>query len=269
MMTIRRAVPGDLRTVTSILYAVARWLHRQGHDQWPDGSPSLGPVRIGGQIDSGEFWIVSEDRDPLAVIALSPFGDIDFWSPAELAEPAVYISKAAVLRKAVGRGLGAMLLRWAVDRAAQEGVDRVRLDVWKTNTGLQDYYRRQGWTYLRTAEADGRNSGALFCRVARLDPEAYEAFTRLETPGGLAGPVTAGMSVIVPADDGPLSATCVRVTRDGSAGIVAGRESGAGDPPAIYIVERGGTEWVARDAWPDPARFAELTLADARGKVDQ
>ena len=89
MMSIRRAVPGDLRTVTTILHSVARWLHKQGYDQWPDGSPSLGPMSISGQIGRGEFWIVSEDRDPIAVIALSRFGDADFWTRRELAEPAV------------------------------------------------------------------------------------------------------------------------------------------------------------------------------------
>ena len=164
MMTIRRAVPGDLRTVLAIIHSVQGWLHRQGIDQWPDGSPSLGPVRIGRQIESGDFWIASEGRDPIAVIALSPSGDTDFWSPAELAEPAIYVSKAAVLRRAAGRGIGAMLLRWARDHAADMLCDRVRLDVWKTNEALQDYYRDQGWEYLRTAEAAGRNSGALFWR---------------------------------------------------------------------------------------------------------
>jgi ribosomal protein S18 acetylase RimI-like enzyme len=253
MMTIRRAVPGDLRTVTSVLHSVARWLHRQGIDQWPDGSPSLGPVRISGQIERGEFWIVSEDRDPVAVIALSPFGDIDFWSPAELAEPAVYVSKAAVLRRAGGRGIGAMLLRWAVDHAAAWRIDRVRLDVWKTNEALQDYYRRQGWTYLRTVDAEGRNSGALFCRTAKLDPEAHEAFTRVKPPAGVAGPVTAGMPVIVQTDDGPVSAVCVKVTADWSHGVTAaGWEQSVAGPPPVYAVERDGTSWLTREAWPDP-----------------
>ena len=254
MMTIRRAVPGDLRTVTSILHSVARWLHQQGIDQWPDGSPSLGPVRISGQIERGEFWIVSEDRDPIAVIALSRFGDIDFWSPAELAEPAVYVSKAAVLRRAAGRGIGAMLLRWAVDHTAAEGIDRVRLDVWKTNEALQDYYRRQGWRYLRTVEAEGRNSGALFCRPAELDPEACEAFTLTTAASNGSAYVVAGMQVIVLADDGPISAVCTKVTADWSYGVTAaGWEHSAGSPPPLYAVERDGTSWLAREVWPDPA----------------
>ena len=252
MMTIRRAVPGDLRTVLAIVHSVQAWLHREGYDQWPDGSPSLGPVRIGGQIDGGEFWIASDGPDPVAVIALSRFGDTDFWSPAELAQPAIYISKAAVLRKAAGRGLGALLLRWAVDHAAQEGVDRVRLDVWKTNTGLQDYYRRQGWTYLRPPRPRA-GTAARSSSTAQLDPEAYEAFALARTPGSQAGSVAAGMPVIVPTDDGPISAACVRVTADLTYGEVsAGWEFGSGSTPPLYEVERDGKTWFTHEAWADP-----------------
>lgn len=265
MMTIRRAVPGDVRTVTAILHSVARWMHQQGIEQWPEGSPSLGPVRIGAQIERGEFWIVSEDRDPVAVIALSPDGDSDFWTPAELAEPAMYASKAAVLRRMAGHGLGAMLLRWAVDHAYADGAGRVRLDVWKTNGALQDYYRSQGWEYLRTVEADGRNSGALFCHPAAMDPEAREVFV----PGKPAADsgfihVAAGMPVIVPTDDGPRSATCTRVTADWSYEVTEGGwEHGSGGAPPLYEVERDGVTWLAREAWPDP-QGAVVSGADLR-----
>jgi ribosomal protein S18 acetylase RimI-like enzyme len=265
MMTIRRAVPGDLRTVLAILHSVAGWLHRCGYDQWPDGSPSLGPVRIGTQIERGEFWIVSEDQDPVAVIALSSAGDADFWTSAELTEPAMYVSKAAVLRRVAGRGIGAMLLRWACDRAAAEGIRRMRLDVWKTNYGLQDYYRRQGWHYLGTVERLGRNSGALFWHPAEPDPEAREAFTPVESaPVRGAIPVTAGMQVIVLTDNGPVSAACTQVMADGSYGVTeAGWEQTLAPPPPLYAVERDGASWLAREAWPDPALTAVTAAAEA------
>lgn len=261
MMTIRRAVPGDLRTVLSILHSVQRWLREQGQDQWPDGSLSLGPARVGRQIRYGEFWIASDGPDPVAVIALSRNADLDFWSPAEVTEPAMYVSKAAVLRKAAGRGLGALLLRWAVDRAWDQGLESVRLDVWKTNDALQRYYWRQDWQYLRTVEAKGRNSGALFWRPTERDEEAHKAFALLETPAGTADQVTAGSRVIVPSDAGPLAAVCTRVTADLTYGEVAfGWEQGVGGPP-LYEVERDGKTWFARGAWTDPA--VRVALAGA------
>jgi ribosomal protein S18 acetylase RimI-like enzyme len=254
MMTIRRAVPGDLRTVLAILHSVSRWLHERGYEQWPEGSPSLGPVRIGAQIDRGEFWIASEDRDPIAVIAVSGTGDPDFWTNAELDEMAAYISKAAVVRTAAGRGIGAMLLRWAVDRAVDYGASVVRLDVWRTNAELQAYYRRQGWEYVRTVPAVGRNSGALFQRGAVTDPEARDAFTLLSAREPVPAVVERGTPVIVTPDGIPVSATVTEATSDAGYGdSEAGWEHGTGGMPRIYVVERGAETWVAREAWPDPA----------------
>jgi len=49
-----------------------------------------------------------------------------------------------------GQGLGAEPLDWAGTRAADEGDDGLRVDVWTTNERLQHYYLHQGFTYVRT-----------------------------------------------------------------------------------------------------------------------
>jgi N-acetylglutamate synthase-like GNAT family acetyltransferase len=49
-----------------------------------------------------------------------------------------------------GQGLGAELLDWAGSKAANEGADWLRVDVWTTNEHLQHYYLKQGFTYVRT-----------------------------------------------------------------------------------------------------------------------
>jgi GNAT superfamily N-acetyltransferase len=185
MMTIRQAEADDLPAVLGILHAAAGALHERGIDQWPDSSPNLGPERVGDQIGRGEFWIAGDGAGPVAVIAISRDGDPDFWTPAELAEPAVYLSKAAVLPSQAGRRIGALLFRWAIDYAAQLGVAWVRLDAWRTNTGLHAYYARRGWCRIRAMTVPGRKSGVLFTRQALPDLEAREAFT-------VAAPVPAG-----------------------------------------------------------------------------
>lgn len=168
----------DLAEVLAVLHAAASRLHRQGFDQWPHDSPNLQPEALDQQINRGEFWIVrSYDAGPaVAVIAISRDGDPDFWTAAELAEPAVYLSKAAVRPGFTGIGLGALLFRWAVDYAARLGVAWVRLDAWATNDTLHDYYRARGWTFVRNDPPEGRRSGALFQRPAVPDPEARAAF---------------------------------------------------------------------------------------------
>ena len=257
MMTIRQAVPADLMTVGGILRSVSDWLHSRGYDQWPTGSPSLGPAKLGEQIARGEFWVVAGDDDPVAVIAISSTGDTDFWTLEELAEPACYVSKAAVVRRRAGEDLGALLLRWACDWAAGTGARLVRLDAWKTNQELHSYYRRQGWRYLRTVHAPNRNSGALFQRDAVTDLDARTAFTLRGAPPPTppAALIGAGASVLVDTDAGPTSARVVQVTADWSHGITeAGWEHGEGSPPRLYVVERGGRRWTAHasEVWPNP-----------------
>lgn len=265
MMTIRRAVPADLSTVLAVLRSVARWLHSEGYDQWPDGSPSLSGPRLYEQIKRGEFWLVSSGADPAGVIAVSRAGDADFWTPGELAEPAAYISKAAVVRRFAGAGTGAMMFRWASDLAAtDEGAQWVRFDVWKTNAELQAYYRRAGWDYLRTVDAPGRNSGALFQRRAAPDLEARGAFTLLAVPEGPVPGVAAGSPVIVATEDGPVAATVTGMSADWSLGVVpAAWETGEGGPPPVYTVERGGETFTASTSrvWADPAAATRAAIA--------
>jgi 2-oxo-4-hydroxy-4-carboxy--5-ureidoimidazoline (OHCU) decarboxylase len=114
-------------------------------------------------VDLGEVYIVREDPAVIATVAASRDGDTDFWTPAELAQPALYISKLAIARDQAGTGLGALTQRWIVDQAAQHDLHAA-------------YYRRAGWTYVRTVERSWRRSGALFQRQAADDLEARVAF---------------------------------------------------------------------------------------------
>jgi hypothetical protein len=63
--------------------------------------------------------------------------------------------------------LGAELPDWDETKAADEGADWLRVDVWTTNEHLQHYYLRQGFTYVRTVVLPHNPSGALFQRPAR------------------------------------------------------------------------------------------------------
>lgn len=176
MKTIHLATRDDLADVLQLLNAAASWLHSRGLDQWPHG---FSAERIGPMVDRGEVFIARDDTTPAATVTISPDGDSDFWTPAELAESAHYIAKLAVSRDYTGGGLGELLLRWTVDHAARQDMKWVRLDAWKTNAGLHDFYRRAGWTYLRTVDLPHRKSGALFQRPAAIDTTVYEAFHQL------------------------------------------------------------------------------------------
>jgi GNAT superfamily N-acetyltransferase len=174
-LTMRRATAADRPDVLRLLNDRARWLRDRGLPQWGGGFPA---DRIGRLVArGGTFLAVRHDGTAVGTITLSPDGDPDFWTQSELLEPAWYVTKMATSLEH-GKGLGAPMLRWAVDQAAQEGMTWVRLDVWRTNTGLRDWYAAQGWEHVRTVEAPGRNSGALFRHPAVADVEARRFFGR-------------------------------------------------------------------------------------------
>lgn len=93
-MRIYRAEACDLPAVLSLLTERAAWMREQGSRQW--SGDLLAPERIAGIIArGGTFLAAREDATPLATITLSCEGDPDFWTAAELDEPAVYVSKMA------------------------------------------------------------------------------------------------------------------------------------------------------------------------------
>lgn len=173
MMRIRTATHDDLPAVLELLNTTADWVHSKGLNQWPNG---FDETKIGPLVDRTEVLMVHDGDVLAATIAASHWGDVDFWTDDELTEPATYVTKAAIDRSYAGRGLGDLLFRWVTDMAALRGDQWVRLDAWRTNTSLHDYYRRRGWTYLRTVNAPHRNSGALFARPASPDNGARDAF---------------------------------------------------------------------------------------------
>jgi hypothetical protein len=175
-MKIRLADQADLPAVLSLLTERAAWLRERGSRQWSGDLLSAG--RIAGIIaNRGTYLAVAEDATPLGTITLSSNGDPDFWTGAEKAEPALYVSKMAT-SLGHGRGLGAPLLRWAVDKASIARATWVRLDVIRDPEAarLRQWYADQGFEYLRDAVVAAKNSGALFQRRAAADPDAAMLF---------------------------------------------------------------------------------------------
>lgn len=156
---IRRATPEDYTTVMTVLTERITWLRDQGRDQWT--TRDFHPVMTA-LIDQGQTWLLWEGDRPVATVTLTTIADTDFWTPAERAQPALYVSKLATSLAASGRGLGVEIMRWAYHYARSRSIPRLRWDVWRTNSALQQYYARCGFQPLRTARVAGRSSGVLY-----------------------------------------------------------------------------------------------------------
>ncbi|GAA0321207.1 hypothetical protein GCM10009540_46120 [Streptomyces turgidiscabies] len=143
------------------------WLHTKGTDQWSD--PETGERAIGkwrASIDEGRAWVVvNEHGTVLATVSRGPV-DRDFWTDTDRPESGLYLYKLMVAREASGRNLGTRVIDWMSRLAALEGRTWVRIDTWRTNTGLHAYYERLGFHHVRTEAPSHRRSGWLAQRPA-------------------------------------------------------------------------------------------------------
>jgi len=97
--------------------------------------------------------MVEDDGALAGTITYRERGTDYLWTPDELGDPAVYVSRLIVGRAHAGQGIGAALIDWAAERAVREwGANWIRVDVWTTNAGLHEYYKNQGFTHLRTKQ---------------------------------------------------------------------------------------------------------------------
>ncbi|MFE7793432.1 GNAT family N-acetyltransferase [Streptomyces sp. NPDC057460] len=77
----------------------------------------------------------------------------------------LHLYRLIVARRAAGRLLGARLVDWASNLAALEGREWVRIDTWRSNSGLHSYYERLGFEHIRTETPSHRRSGWLAQRA--------------------------------------------------------------------------------------------------------
>lgn len=167
-LAISRARPEQFNQVMGLLADTITWLRAQGHDQWSTWRTWAGPEgKVTKAIDRGDVWLLHSGGQLVGTITVEWAGDPEFWAPAELAQPAAYLSKLAVRRDVAGNELGALLTDWAADHAYRHGCRYVRLDAWKNNPRLHTYYAERGWAHVRTVNHPHRRSGVLFQKPAQ------------------------------------------------------------------------------------------------------
>ncbi|MFG2299671.1 GNAT family N-acetyltransferase [Actinacidiphila glaucinigra] len=164
---LRPAAAEDVPALLVLRAEAEGWLRTKGTDQWSD--PETGERAIAkwrASIDEGRAWVVVGEHDRvLATVSRGPV-DRDFWTDSDRPESGLYLYKLIVAREASGRHLGTRVIDWMSRLAALEGRNWVRIDTWRTNTGLHAYYERLGFQHVRTEAPSHRRSGWLAQRPA-------------------------------------------------------------------------------------------------------
>ncbi|GAB4086331.1 hypothetical protein GCM10028784_29610 [Myceligenerans cantabricum] len=177
-MRIYRATEDDVPLLYEIRNESVAWLATLGTDQWSSHFPTEETMLKGfaEAARSGTVWLVDDADGPLATVTLDTVAEPVLWTTEEIAEPARYVHRLTVRRRAAGVGLGSEILNWCGNRAYHEGARWLRLDAWTTNTALHRYYLDEGFTHVRTRALPDYPSGALFQRPAApaVTPRLHE-----------------------------------------------------------------------------------------------
>lgn len=163
--TIRRATQDDLDAIVDLRLHAEQWLHQRGISQWTVTQRGMDSIHA--RMTAASMYAIDHEDTLIGSVTLDG-PDTDFWTPQEAEEPALYLYKLMIHSDHRGLGLGDAVLDWSCAKAETQGLSWLRIDVWKTNTKLHEYYLNRGFEYVRTAHANGRNSGALFQRPTNL-----------------------------------------------------------------------------------------------------
>jgi len=159
---VRAARSDELEVVEGLLVEASKWLASRGIDQW-----QYPPHRdkIVKAIERGECFLAFRGDWPIGTIQVDDHADPEFWTSEDNPGNALYVHRMAISRSVAGEGIGTVLLDWAARRAAATGKPLLRLDAWKSNPGLHQYYLSQGFQLVRIVDLPHRQSGALFERT--------------------------------------------------------------------------------------------------------
>lgn len=162
---IRRANDSDAATVADLWTEASAWLRAQGSDQWQY------PVRwenLNAAVQSGTCWVIEHASATIGTITLDGDADPMYWGPEDIPASALYAHRMVTARTARGMALGSAMLDWAGQKAQETGRTWIRLDAWRTNIRLREYYSSQGFELVRVVEDPRNGSGACFQRPAHV-----------------------------------------------------------------------------------------------------
>lgn len=142
LMEVRQAQIGDIDELQALLAVAIAWQQQRGVPTFTTFPSSF----FAQEINKGAVFVARRDGKLMGTVSLYESDDF-IWDND--AAPALYIHRLASLRTAEGRGVGAALIEWSRQRAAELGKHWLRVDCWANNDELCRFYAQQGFSSMR------------------------------------------------------------------------------------------------------------------------
>ena len=138
---IRQAQEEETGLVASVLTEAALWLNSIGQPLWQCNE--LEPECIAGDVRNGLYYLVWLNEEAVGTLKFQIEDEL-FWPDVPLGSSA-FVHRLAIKRKVAGKGIAALMLKWAKDRANALGRNFLRLDC-AVRPQLCAFYERNGFT---------------------------------------------------------------------------------------------------------------------------
>ncbi|MDS9471129.1 N-acetyltransferase [Sporosarcina pasteurii] len=150
--TMHQAKVEHTSDILALLVESAKWLQSKGSTQWNALLDGVDSHNTEVAIQRGDVFICKDGEEIAGMVMLltqPSEWDRQLWGPkANRNDGAIYLHRLAIRRKYANCKLGESILNWCYDSISFEGKEMIRLDCVANNEHLNQFYRRNGYTYL-------------------------------------------------------------------------------------------------------------------------
>ena len=151
MITVRRAVPGDLPRINALLYQVAGVHHEGRPDLFKGGAKKYtDPELLDILADPMRpIFAAVDENDTMQVYAFCVF-EIHENENVQTDRKTLYIDDICVDETVRGQHIGTAIYNAVLDFARDQDCYNVTLNVWECNPGAMKFYRSLGMVPYKT-----------------------------------------------------------------------------------------------------------------------
>jgi len=192
VLSIRRGSLDDLPAVLALLDEAVAWLVAReqtaqwGSVPWSERADASGRIRA--MAAEGELWLAEMDGEPVGALIVGEHPP----HVHHVERPELYVNLLVSSRRHAGEGIGARLIRTAIERAHAGDAALLRVDCWAGSPKLVGWYESQGFTRSGSFELRGWR-GQVFEMNLRRRPRA-DPWTATTTTRNRANPPTSDWS---------------------------------------------------------------------------
>ncbi|MFE6481430.1 GNAT family N-acetyltransferase [Streptomyces sp. NPDC057757] len=173
MYEMRPAAAEDQESIATMVRARMAWMRERGVPDWPRTDEDVNTIASQAADPNFPVWALIDKCKVIGcttVFATTPEWG---WTTEELAQSAYFLATSFTHPSHRRDRPGRLMAWWALDRAAQQGVEWVRRGTFAER--LMAYYRDvQGWELVRTHQR-GNHTAYLMARRAEFLPSLTAA----------------------------------------------------------------------------------------------